>query len=83
MDTEGYPKDEWLNLCVLHQNRVAHTASAKNCIREEWLARWLDVVIWGHEHECIQEPWVGGWRVVDEGPCQTPLVTRVAGSPYA
>ena len=50
--------DEWFNLMVLHQNRVAHTANAKNYIKESYLARFLDFVVWGHEHECVCDPWV-------------------------
>lgn len=57
-DSPGYPIDAWFNVFVLHQNRVAHSQNAKNCIREGYLARFLDFVIWGHEHECISEPWV-------------------------
>jgi hypothetical protein len=48
---------EWFNLFVLHQNRVAHTQAAKNCVREGHLARFLDLIVWGHEHECLADPW--------------------------
>lgn len=51
------PQNEWFNVFVLHQNRVPHSQNAKNCIRESYLARFLDFVIWGHEHECIPESW--------------------------
>ena len=54
----AYPVDQWFNIFVLHQNRLQHSASAKNTIREGYLARFLDLVVWGHEHECILEPWV-------------------------
>ena len=57
-DSPAYPQHQWFNIFVLHQNRLQHTASAKNTIREDYLAHWLDLVIWGHEHECITEPWV-------------------------
>ena len=56
--SEEVPDAEWFNIFVLHQNRVPHSQNAKNCIREGYLARVLDFVIWGHEHECIPEPWV-------------------------
>ncbi|KAL3143519.1 hypothetical protein ABBQ38_002323 [Trebouxia sp. C0009 RCD-2024] len=55
--SEEIPDAEWFNIFVLHQNRVPHSQNAKNCIREGYLARFLDFVIWGHEHECIPEPW--------------------------
>jgi predicted phosphodiesterase len=51
---------EWLNVFVLHQNRVAHTQSAKNLVKESHLARWLDLVVWGHEHECVPDAQVRG-----------------------
>ncbi|KAK9814095.1 hypothetical protein WJX72_000558 [[Myrmecia] bisecta] len=56
-ETEGYPLGEWFNIFCLHQNRIAHSQNAKNCIREGYLARFLDFVIWGHEHECLADPW--------------------------
>ncbi|CAK0786238.1 hypothetical protein CVIRNUC_009451 [Coccomyxa viridis] len=48
---------EWFNIFVLHQNRVEHGYGSKNAIKPEYLARFLDLVIWGHEHECIPEAW--------------------------
>jgi double-strand break repair protein MRE11 len=44
-------RDSWFNIMILHQNRSAH--SPKNCIQEVFLESWLDMVIWGHEHECL------------------------------
>jgi double-strand break repair protein MRE11 len=46
--------DEWFNLLVLHQNRTMH--SSTNYIPEAFLDEFLDLVIWGHEHECLIEP---------------------------
>jgi len=57
---DGVAASEWLNVFVLHQNRVAHTQSAKNLVKESHLARWLDLVVWGHEHECIPDAQVCG-----------------------
>ncbi|KAK9868394.1 hypothetical protein WJX84_007759 [Apatococcus fuscideae] len=56
-DSPEFPMDEWFNLMVLHQNRIAHSANAKNYIKESYLARFLDFVVWGHEHECVCDPW--------------------------
>jgi hypothetical protein len=41
---------------VLHQNRVAHGQGSKNAIREDYLPDFLDLVVWGHEHECLADP---------------------------
>jgi len=50
-------EEEWVNVFVLHQNRVAHLQGAKNIVKESHLPRWLHIVVWGHEHECIISPW--------------------------
>lgn len=42
--------DSWFNLLVLHQNRVKHGAT--NYIPEEFVPKFIDVVVWGHEHDC-------------------------------
>ncbi len=49
---------DWFSIFVLHQNRVEHGYGQKNAIQPEYLERFLDLVIWGHEHECIPDPWV-------------------------
>ena len=56
MDDHEYPADEWFNIFTLHQNRVVHTQSAKNCVKDTYLPNFLDYVVWGHEHECMPEP---------------------------
>lgn len=43
--------DEWFNLMCVHQNHTAHTNTAY--LPEHFLPNFLDLVIWGHEHECI------------------------------
>jgi double-strand break repair protein MRE11 len=48
------PLTNWFNLMLIHQNRVSH--SPKNSISERFLPDWLDLVVWGHEHECLIEP---------------------------
>ncbi|KAK3513880.1 hypothetical protein QTP70_032870 [Hemibagrus guttatus] len=44
----------WFNLFVIHQNRSKHGAT--NYIPEQFLDDFLDLVIWGHEHECKIAP---------------------------
>lgn len=58
VSTPEHDINDWVNLFVLHQNRISHTQSAKNYVQEQHLASFLDIVVWGHEHECIQNPWV-------------------------
>jgi double-strand break repair protein MRE11 len=47
-------KDDWFNIFCIHQNRTAR--GKKNSIPEEFLPNFLDLVLWGHEHECRIRP---------------------------
>nr|CAD7393761.1 unnamed protein product [Timema cristinae] len=47
-------KESWFNLMVLHQNRADH--GVYTYIPEEALDDFLDLVMWGHEHECRISP---------------------------
>ncbi|XP_022753228.1 double-strand break repair protein MRE11 [Durio zibethinus] len=51
---EGYEVSDWFNILALHQNRVK--MNPKNAINERFLPRFLDFVVWGHEHECLIDP---------------------------
>ncbi|VFQ79766.1 unnamed protein product [Cuscuta campestris] len=51
---EGYEVSDWFNILVLHQNRVK--TNPKNAINEHFLPRFLDFIVWGHEHECLIDP---------------------------
>ncbi|EDO15139.1 hypothetical protein Kpol_413p14 [Vanderwaltozyma polyspora DSM 70294] len=44
-------QDEWVNIMCVHQNHTGHTNTA--FLPEQFLPDFLDLVIWGHEHECI------------------------------
>lgn len=46
--------DSWFNLMVVHQNRADR--GPKNYLPDEILPSFLDLVIWGHEHDCHIEP---------------------------
>ncbi|KAJ9585202.1 hypothetical protein L9F63_003005 [Diploptera punctata] len=65
-------QDKWFNLLVLHQNRV--NRGPNNFITEEMLPSFLDLVIWGHEHECRIVP---EWNEIREFYVSQP------GSPVA
>uniref|UniRef100_A0A3B4YBP4 Double-strand break repair protein MRE11 n=1 Tax=Seriola lalandi dorsalis TaxID=1841481 RepID=A0A3B4YBP4_SERLL len=47
-------QDEWFNLFTIHQNRSKHGPT--NYIPEQFLDEFLDLVVWGHEHECLIAP---------------------------
>lgn len=51
---EGCELSDWFNILVLHQNRVK--TNPKNAINEHFLPRFLDFIVWGHEHECLVDP---------------------------
>jgi double-strand break repair protein MRE11 len=50
----GTQKDEWFNLMSVHQNHHAHTATSY--LPENFLPEFMDLVVWGHEHECLIDP---------------------------
>ncbi|BDD62336.1 meiotic recombination [Monascus purpureus] len=47
-------KNDWFNLMSVHQNHHAHTETGY--LPEAFLPDFLDLVIWGHEHECLINP---------------------------
>ena len=47
-------KADFFNLLTLHQNHHAHTPTSY--LSENVLPDFLDLVIWGHEHECLIDP---------------------------
>ncbi|OVA20210.1 DNA repair protein Mre11 [Macleaya cordata] len=51
---EGCEVSDWFNILVLHQNRIK--TNPKNAINEHFLPRFLDFIVWGHEHECLVDP---------------------------
>jgi double-strand break repair protein MRE11 len=46
--------EDWFNLICVHQNHHAYTETSY--LPESFLESFLDLVIWGHEHECLIEP---------------------------
>jgi double-strand break repair protein MRE11 len=50
----GVQQKDWFNLMAVHQNHHAH--SETNYLPENFLPEFLDLVVWGHEHECLIEP---------------------------
>jgi len=62
-------ENPWFNIFALHQNRD-YGRGAKSCVHESFLPEWLDLVVWGHEHESIekeQESLVGTFRILQPG----------------
>jgi double-strand break repair protein MRE11 len=60
---------EWFQLFALHQNRDLGRGT-KNCVHESMIPEWMDLVCWGHEHECCIEPQesvVGTFRITQPG----------------
>lgn len=50
MEAPDSSSGKWFNLLVLHQNRADR--GPKNYLPEESLPEFLNLVIWGHEHDC-------------------------------
>jgi len=55
--SESSDGSDWFHMFILHQNRTSHSQGAKNYVKESSLADFLDLVVWGHEHECLADPW--------------------------
>jgi double-strand break repair protein MRE11 len=64
----GTQKDDWFNIMSVHQNHYAHTDTGY--LPENFLPEFMDLVIWGHEHECKIEPSMNpetGFAVIQPG----------------
>ncbi|KAG5519431.1 hypothetical protein PMAC_002058 [Pneumocystis sp. 'macacae'] len=46
--------DSWFNVIVVHQNHTSHTETGY--LPENFIPDFFDLVLWGHEHECIIDP---------------------------
>lgn len=60
--------DSWFNIICVHQNHISH--SETNYLPENFLPDFMDVVIWGHEHECRISPLHNaqqGFQVIQPG----------------
>ena len=67
--SEAEGQSSFFNILVLHQNR-AEGRGRKNAIYESMIPEWMDVVVWGHEHECqtqFVESLHGRFRVLQPG----------------
>lgn len=69
-------KDAWFNCFVLHQNRTKH--SQTNYIPEQYLDDFLDLIIWGHEHECKIEPTWNGTQNFYVSQPGSPIATSLS-----
>ncbi|KAL7528019.1 hypothetical protein ACHAXR_002675, partial [Thalassiosira sp. AJA248-18] len=68
-DQDLYGESNWFNIFTLHQNRDLGRGS-KNCVHESMIPEWMDLVVWGHEHECLinaSESLVGTFRITQPG----------------
>ena len=66
---EDDDRDKYLNIFVLHQNRD-YGRGSKNCVHETMIPEWMDVVVWGNEHECkpkFDSSLVGTYRIYQPG----------------
>lgn len=54
MEQPDKDSGEWFNMLVLHQNRSDR--GPKNYVPENILPDFLDLILWGHEHDCRIQP---------------------------
>ena len=51
-------KDAWFNILVIHQNKYKGLflgAPKRQSLMDSQIPSFIDLVVWGHEHECITE----------------------------
>lgn len=46
--------DEWFNIFVCHQNRIKRPGTKH--LPENVIPNYMELTIWGHEHECLIDP---------------------------
>ena len=54
----GKVDEEYFNILVIHQNRFKGCmlgVSRRHSITDEFFPSWIDLIIWGHEHESIPQ----------------------------
>lgn len=59
---------DFFNLLTVHQNHHAHTSTSY--LPENVLPDWMNLVVWGHEHECVINPTTNpetGFQVLQPG----------------
>ncbi|CRK89813.1 CLUMA_CG003472, isoform A [Clunio marinus] len=59
-----FDEDEVFNLMVLHQNRADR--GRLNYLPEDKLPHFMDLIIWGHEHDCRIQPEQNGKMFVSQ-----------------
>lgn len=50
---KGKDQQDWFNIMLVHQNRVAH--GPNNSVPDEAFGDEVNLVVWGHEHDCISQ----------------------------
>ncbi|CAK4031429.1 Double-strand break repair mus-23 [Lecanosticta acicola] len=59
---------DWFNIMSVHQNHHAYTPSSY--LPEQFLPNFMDLIVWGHEHECKIDPQINpemGFKVMQPG----------------
>lgn len=74
-------RNEWFSLLAVHQNRLPRGAGiqAKGYIKEQHLPSCIDLVVWGHEHECL----IGGGMAALPESVESDFVVLQPGSSVA
>ena len=48
------PQEEYFNIMLVHQNRVARGQT--KYLQDRDVPKGMNLIIWGHEHDCIPTP---------------------------
>lgn len=69
---------DWFSLAAVHQNRVRHGPTGY--LPENFLPEFLDLVLWGHEHDCRIEPeWNSSQSFYVSQPGSSVATSLIAG----
>lgn len=63
--------ENWFNILMVHQNRVMR--APKDYLPEERIPSFMDLVVWGHEHDCRVEEEkidIGNFYITQPGKIQ-------------
>ncbi|KAA0164219.1 hypothetical protein FNF31_02455 [Cafeteria roenbergensis] len=58
----------WVNVLLIHQNREDPRRGLKSCIKVDFIPKFIDLVIWGHEHDSriVPQPTAGNHFFVSQ-----------------
>jgi len=73
--------DSWFSILVVHQNRPRRGSARNSYLPMSFIPPFFDLVLWGHEHECLIEPQY--FKIAENGPEEDGFYVIQPGSSVA